>query len=418
MYYRPPRRDVVHEGSQRHDGRPPPHRKGGERGPRERASHHERTPGESENSGAVDDRSRTGSKPEGDHKPITERTREIRPSASDGASSEEHRTEHEHRAAPRDRPQREDENWQQNRVERHPPERGRGGPRRGGEKDHHGTRGPPPTSSDKQERGSKDRERGDRERGGKTGPNRGERKTSAHELGDEKSSERGGRRPVASSRDSTTENRPGRGRGPPLLPNPPTPLLVAVGEVTEQHPDHEMKGRHQPPLLPPPKKPAHDRDVKGHPGLGYGEVIDIESSEDWDNEPDANSRHRKASAEQHTHTEGDREHGHRRGGEGPRGKPTRSNRDDSRTHQSQRNRDDRPPREDRRGRDDGRRDGRRGGGGKGGARGDDIAPRHTGQRKPHQQPQSERKSEESESELPCAVLKKFTVTYMCVPVHV
>ena len=278
-------------------------------------------------------------------------------------------------------------------------ERGRGGQRRGGEKDYYGGRGPPPPGERHERGGAKDRDRV-----GKDGPAR-ERKTSAPHDGEERSGGRGGRRQPPSTRDSNDNRgapRTSRG-GPPLLPNPPPPLFPPTDAVQHQllpTPIHHDNRSHAHQL--PSKKPTSDREVKGRGGLGYGELIDIESGEDWDNDIESGvggARTRKG--EQHGETE--REHGHRRGGGGELGqkggRPNRSSRDDSRAHQNQRGREERAPRDDRRQREDGeggggRRDGRRGGKGRGG---EDVPPRHSGQRKPPAH--TERRFEDSESEL-------------------
>ena len=452
FHCRPPRRDG-HDG-QRQDGRPPHRRKGErDRNQRERANQHDqRTPVESEGSGNLDDHRVTA-------KLETEYPRAAQPQGSDSGSSLEQRTELGTLQRDRERLQREAEPWQHSRGERHPPsecghpptdkghpsserghppaergdrgppptnrahpptERGRGGPRRGGGgKDYHGGRGPPPPS-DRQERGGGK----DRERGGKEGPPRERKSSLPHDTGDEKTSGRGGsgRRPPASSRDGAPDsNRPPRSRGPPLLPNPPASTLYPTVDSVQQQqllptPNHHETRGHQEPHKPPTqslRKLSQDREVKGehrevrgHADLGYSELIDIESGEDWDYEKDSSSGGARGGAKgskgpggQHVETE--RGHGHRKGvGEqtAKGGRPARSSREELRAHHGQRgSRDDRPPREDRRQRDEGdgggRRDGKRGG--KGGR--EDTAPRHAGQRK--SQPHQERKLEEGESNL-------------------
>lgn len=280
-------------------------------------------------------------------------------------------------------------------------DRGRGGPRRGGDKDYHGGRGGPPPSDRPERGGTKDRDRG-----GKEGAPR-ERKASAPHDGEDKSGGRGGRRQTAPGRDCVSENRPPRSRGgAPLLPNPPTQPLFPPTDAIQHHqqllptPEQQLQQEarghthHPPPLLSSRKSPS-DREVKGRNDLGYSEVIDIDSEEDWDNDPETTTSSTSlgsggAKTRKEQHVEGERGHGHRRGGEpGQRGgRQQRSNRDDSRT---QRGREDRRQREDGEG-GSGRREGRRGG--KGGTR-EDAAPRHSGQRK--SQPHSERKTEDSES---------------------
>ena len=442
IFYRPPRREGHEIGQRQQDNRPAHHRKG-ERAQRgERTGHHEQ---DSEGSrGEMEDRRGGATKTEIDNKPpppSAEQQKDGHPSTvGDGESGRyDHRTEH---GAPPTRersdrpPPRDDDHWHKNRSERHPPanerghppanERGRGGSRRGG--DHERRSGPPP-SADRQERGgAKDRER-ERERGsGKEGTGNRERKTSGqHDDGDGKVG-RGGRRhpqppPTASFKDESRgapPPPPRSGRGPPLLPNPPgPPALLASTDMmqfpTDSHSQREPRAHHQLPTNQheptrggrqsqhQSKKPSHE--VKGHPDHGYGEVFDIESGEDWENEDNetettavavasSSSGGGRGRRETHGETERGGGGGGPRRGEGQRGgKPQppssqgRGGRDEPR---NQRNREER-----RHGREEGeggRRDGRRGKGGRGG---EEIPPRHAGQRKA--QLQAERKTEDSDS---------------------